>query len=138
MCVCVCACICVCVCAVALLSPISPTPSPRRSPLMVVEVSKPQHDSLAQLNVQLQSEVPASLTSLTVSVLAVRGSGRSTEGEEGIDQEERGSGGETVGVLREGGTGGVAFPRQTLLPWMTCAGVPIPCVCVVRSSAETA
>lgn len=75
---------------------------------MVMEVTKPQCGSLAQLNVHLQSEVPASLVSLSVSLLAVTGPVGSTEGEEeGSGQEECGGGGDALGMLwrtRRGGS----------------------------------
>ena len=69
---------------------------------MVLEVTKPQQSSIAQLNVQLQSEVPESLIGLSVSVLAMKGPSRSREGSEGTAHEkERGSG---VGVSVEAET----------------------------------
>ena len=76
---------------------------------MVMELTKPQGGSIAQLNVQLQSEVTASLVSLSVSLLAVTEPSRSTEGEKGIGQRECGSGGETARVVQGTGTGGVSF-----------------------------
>lgn len=76
---------------------------------MVMELTKPQRGSIAQLNVQLQSEVTASLDSLSVSMLAVTEPSTSTEGEEGIGRGECGSGGETVRVVQGTGTGSVSF-----------------------------
>lgn len=76
---------------------------------MVMELTKPQRGNIAQLNVQLQSEVTASLVSLSVSMLAVTEPSRSTEGEEGIGQGECGSGGETARVAQGTGTGRVSF-----------------------------